>query len=323
LADARSDTRFWGAYVLGHHSQSFRIWQDLFWHQPSDDYGTRWSVHLAAADLRSAGLALVGHVIPIVGSELAASIGRLERIHARVVATYDQSIARAESRRPRRRGAAGRAKTGFHPDGVSSVLGGASQHLGAELFGRGKAPGEEAWLRLRCLTDRALPGEGELAPWYDLGATVGRCEYESTGDPASVIEGFRAIARAAWSIPADRRVQVPQLQRLAELVIDPTTAGGEEGLRHFVRGAEGVVWHYGDLDPVEESWALANSLHNFDRHIQDHLLVMPRSAPERPQLRPTWNSDRGILIYSGVTAKQIGPRATNVRPILAAFEEEG
>ena len=86
------------------------------------------------------------------------------------------------------------------------------------------------------------------------------------------------------------------------------------------------------LDTFEQS--VLTALHNYQafdqrQRVSEPLRVMADEIGiwiqtfERSLETPSWDSDKGELTFAGRVVRKVAPQATNLRPILSSFEEEG
>jgi hypothetical protein len=180
------------AYILGFNSVTVRLWQRLFWEQPSTPSETlagsqTWDgVPLTLDELEQATLDLLDEIHPNLPAEIRRLVGRLRKQNERWL-----SAAEVPAKR----------ETFFGPTK--------------------RLPGEKDWQNLVSITERALADASKWKPWLTLGQALGHYVadlYPSHGacreppDLGAVIERARALNEAG--------VTIPEIKRLAECEVD-------------------------------------------------------------------------------------------------------
>src|SRR5437660_1586195 len=78
------DLRFWAAYVLGHHSRTVRLWQEVYWRQPGEEWDTWEGVPLTIDQMVEARLYFAATMPANVLTELAVTFAAIRTINSEI-----------------------------------------------------------------------------------------------------------------------------------------------------------------------------------------------------------------------------------------------
>jgi len=285
LSPIAVDLRPWAAYVLGHHSRALRLWQNVYWQNPQEEWGAWDGVPLTIDEMDTARQHLVALMAGNVYNELPVRFTALRTINDDIFEAWSKGV-------PYR-----------------------TRH-----FGDNSSPGGEEAKTLAILADQALGDTDPLKHWYRVGVALGHYRAELfIEEHEEVRASILWVVEAVRALPKLTRKIVPLLEAL--VAVSAPSADESTIVRAFFQKLRDPR-RFDGRDPVEDRYLQDSIGTTLDGAIQSALkevTVTPRTLPVKS--KPHWDKERFELRVAEEVVRRVRGIARNVITILDSFQE--